>query len=269
MTDEELELFPTSESATKMLSYVTQGFYDKSYVGKWLYQVMGLEYDDMQVLVEELPYQFFPETATWGLKYHEQKWGLPTRENLLYEERRKLIYQKRDYRAPMTPYRMETLLYDLTGLTVHVYDCMEDDRLEPNVFRVEIDPGDSAVDVAAAFAKIKSAKQSHTTFILCYTAELGIEIATSVKKYSIDNILCGTVPDISNGLGMARPGIEVEVETQEYVVEYPMASEEQYTGTVPATSSIMEKSAGSLLSEVTTESYRVSYTLCGSGYDEL
>ena len=28
MTDEELELFPTSESALKMLSYVTPGFYD-------------------------------------------------------------------------------------------------------------------------------------------------------------------------------------------------------------------------------------------------
>ena len=31
MTDEELELFPTSESALKMLSYVTPGFYDISY----------------------------------------------------------------------------------------------------------------------------------------------------------------------------------------------------------------------------------------------
>ena len=42
----DLEQFPTSESAKRMLSYVTPGFYDNSYVGKWLYQVMGLEYDD-------------------------------------------------------------------------------------------------------------------------------------------------------------------------------------------------------------------------------
>ena len=67
MTDEELELFPTSESALKMLSYVTPGFYDKSYVGKWMFQVMGLEYDKALKLAEELPEQFFPETATWGL----------------------------------------------------------------------------------------------------------------------------------------------------------------------------------------------------------
>ena len=46
----DLEQFPTSESAKRMLSYVTPGFYDNSYVGKWLYQVMGLEYDDARKL---------------------------------------------------------------------------------------------------------------------------------------------------------------------------------------------------------------------------
>lgn len=106
-----------------MLSYVTPGFYDNSYVGKWLYQVMGLEYDDARKLAEELQYQMFPETATWGLMYHEIKWGLPVRPNLSYEERRQLIYQKRDYKAPMTPYRMETYLKNATGFDVFVADC--------------------------------------------------------------------------------------------------------------------------------------------------
>ena len=66
-----------------MLSYVTPGFYDNSYVGKWLYQVMGLEYDDARKLAEELQYQMFPETATWGLMYHEIKWGLPVKNEPL------------------------------------------------------------------------------------------------------------------------------------------------------------------------------------------
>ena len=87
----DLEAFPTSESAVRMLSYVSQGFYDSSYVGKWLYQVMGMEYDVVRKIIEELPYQMFPETATWGLMYHELKWQLPVRENLSYEDRRKLI----------------------------------------------------------------------------------------------------------------------------------------------------------------------------------
>ena len=45
----DIEHFPTSESAKRMLSFVTKGFYDKSYVGKWLYQVMGLELDQPQI----------------------------------------------------------------------------------------------------------------------------------------------------------------------------------------------------------------------------
>lgn len=119
----DLENFPTSRCALRMLDDVSAGFYEKSYVGKWLYQVMGLEYDDAFRLAEALPEQFFPETATWGLRYHEEKWGLPVREQLDYEERRRLIYQKRDYRAPMTPYRMENFLHNATGLDVRISDC--------------------------------------------------------------------------------------------------------------------------------------------------
>ena len=118
----DLENFPVSESAKKMLGYVSDGFYDKSYVGKWLFQVMGIEYDMAKQAVEELPAQFFPETATCGLMYHEIKWGLPVRLHLSYEERRKLIYQKRDCRAPMTPYRMEEYLENATGFEVHIAD---------------------------------------------------------------------------------------------------------------------------------------------------
>ena len=104
----DIENFPTSDTAKRMLSYVSEEFYEKSYVGKWLYQIMGLEWDSAkQILEEELPKQFFIETATWGLMYHEIKWGLPVRQNLPYEERRSLIRQKINYRVPMSPYYME------------------------------------------------------------------------------------------------------------------------------------------------------------------
>ena len=89
----DLENFPTSSSALRMLDDVSTGFYENSYVGKWLFQVMGLEYDDAFQLVEDLPKQFFPETATWGLKYHEMKWQLPVREK--YESFVELVGCKR------------------------------------------------------------------------------------------------------------------------------------------------------------------------------
>lgn len=166
----DLEQFPTSESAKRMLSYVTPGFYDNSYVGKWLYQVMGLEYDDAKKLAEELQYQMFPETATWGLMYHEIKWGLPVRPNLSYEERRQQIYQKRDYKAPMTPYRMEIYLKNATGFDVVVADCHDSGPYDyhpthPNAFKIFF-TGEGTLDTKVAFDMLKKIRQSHTTYAI-------------------------------------------------------------------------------------------------------
>ncbi len=164
----DLENFPTSKSAKKMLSYVSDGFYDESYVGKWLFQVMGAEYDKALEIVEDLPAQFFPETATWGLMYHEIKWGLPVRLNLPYEERRRLIYLKRDYRAPMTPYRMERYLEDATGFVVRIADVNDPgeygfDAPHPNFFMAYF-VGEGTLDSKKVREILDHLKQSHTIY---------------------------------------------------------------------------------------------------------
>ena len=38
----DLEHFPTNEVAQRLLTYVTRGWYDKSYVGKWIYEVIEM-----------------------------------------------------------------------------------------------------------------------------------------------------------------------------------------------------------------------------------
>ncbi|MCI8418840.1 MAG: DUF2313 domain-containing protein [Lachnospiraceae bacterium] len=193
MKEFNFEKFPTSESAKRQLSYVSEEFYEKSYVGKWLYQVMGLEYDAVRRILEELPEQMFIETATWGLKYHEIKWQLPVRENLSYEERRKLIYEKRDCRRPMTPYRMEQHLRDVTDFEVHVSDIHDKGEYwvkynilngawlldgsiklsqggtsfpHPNVFRA-VFIGEGTLNVKRIKKTLDRIKQSHTMYILC------------------------------------------------------------------------------------------------------
>ena len=59
----DLENFPVSESAKNMIASVSDGFYDNSYVGKWLYEVMGQEYDTAREIAEDILNQLFPETA--------------------------------------------------------------------------------------------------------------------------------------------------------------------------------------------------------------
>lgn len=188
----DLENFPTSQSAQNMLATVTPGFYDQSYVGKWLYQVMGLEFDEAERLVaEELPLQFFPETATWGLMYHELKWGLPVRDFLSYDERRKLIYEKRDQRAPMTPYRMETMLANVTGFWANIADIHDGGKYgykvsHPNAF-IAVFVGDGSLNTKAVKRLLDSAKQSHTTYTIIDRMDTVLD-CTTLEQMLLRNI---------------------------------------------------------------------------------
>lgn len=186
-----LEEFPISESALRMMSYVSKDFYEKSYVGKWLFQVMGLEYDEARKLVEELPYQMFVETATWGLMYHELKWQLPIRNNLSYEERRKLIYQKRDYRNSITPYQMELYLKNATSFNVFVADCHDKgifnyEPQHPNEFKVFL-TGEGTLDIKSVVQMINKLKQSHTTYTINNYSNFVID-NSNLEKIFLSNI---------------------------------------------------------------------------------
>lgn len=163
----DIDHFPESEAAKRMLSYVTAHWYDKSYVGKWVYEVMGIEMDAAVAIAEDLPNQFFVDTATWGLIYHEQKYGLPMQPlNTDYAARRKLIHEKMDTKAPMTPYRMEQLIKAHIGYEAHVYDINDVGHTfsHPNIFSVQL-VGDDPLDFKFALKRLRAYKQSHTRFL--------------------------------------------------------------------------------------------------------
>ena len=283
-----IENFPTSQSAKRMMGYITGNeFYGKSYVGKWIFQAMGKEMDDAHLRIEEeLPYQAFPETATWGLRYHEEKYGLPVRENLSYKERRKLILEKRNTRAPMNPYMMEKILENIIGRKVYVND--EDTPI--NTFTVEIEPGDNAVDVIAAIKKLKEIKQSHVAFTFSFTSLARIEICGHTQKWKTSYAQCGTTPMVSNGLGLAEGLSVVYPNTGEHVktgmypntqasvrysaVEIDAEAEAEghiycskLTGTDPKVSVRSAESDNGVVPEVSTEAYQIRYKLCGDAFE--
>lgn len=188
----DLENFPVSESAKKMIASVSDGFYDNSYVGKWLYEVTGQEYDTAREIAEDILNQLFPETATWGLMYHEIKWGLPVRENLPYEERRQLIYRKRDYRAPMTPYRMEGYLKTATGFDVRIADINDPGDYgfvapHPNAFKAYF-MGEGILPAKRAKALLNELKQSHTIFSINYRSEYAVD-HRALEKFLLKKII--------------------------------------------------------------------------------
>lgn len=170
MKEFDIENFPISRTALDMLHSMPEDFYKDSYVMKWLLQVTGTEWDSIKDIIEGLPLQFFPETATWGLIYHEQKWQLPVKYNLGYGERRKLIYQRRDFKAPMTPYKMELYIEKILGIETHITDCHDPGERgympgHPNIFKA-IFITENTLDVAAVSAVLNKLKQSHTVYTL-------------------------------------------------------------------------------------------------------
>ncbi len=50
-------------------------------MAKWLYEVMGQEVDDAEIRFSELREQANPETATWALRYWEQRYGIEVDES--------------------------------------------------------------------------------------------------------------------------------------------------------------------------------------------
>lgn len=167
----DLEQFPTSETAKELLESVTKGWYDQSYVGKWLYQVMGISLDQVKERYLDLSKQFFVESATWGLAYHEQKYGLPIRQELSPEERRFLIIQRMKKKGAMSPYNIEQLIERQLGLHAQVSDIHDPGSFSfypdhPNIFHVVIweDNKNSMLNYPAVESLICQVKQSHTQF---------------------------------------------------------------------------------------------------------
>ena len=178
----DLEHFPESEAGRRMLSYVTANWYDKSYVGKWIFEILGREIDASVALIKDFPNQLFVDTATWALIYHEQKYGLTMQPlNMDYAARRKRIHEKMDTKAPMSPYRMERLIQTATGYEAHVYDIYDPGHSlpHPNVFGVRI-AGEEPLDFKYALRKIRSFKQSHTRFIFSVLM-MAIELMEAVQ----------------------------------------------------------------------------------------
>ncbi len=156
----DIEHFPTNPTALRMMSRISP-IYDRSYVGKWIFEVMGMDMDEVRLRFEELRAQAFPETATWGLIYWEQRYGLPIGEGLDYETRRRPILAHRRSHAPLNPKRMEAILSALTGREVVITENVAD-----YTFRVQVKPGDSGFDVSELMRKIKKIKPSHQAYNL-------------------------------------------------------------------------------------------------------
>ena len=150
----------TSPEAQRMLQMVTKGFYDRSRIGLWLFEVIGREYDDIAQWAQELRFEVVPQTCTWSISIWEFVYGIEPDESLPLEFRRQRIIAKKLQRPPINPARIETTLSLLTGDEIRVAD-----PIAPYRFAVEIEAkGQTIDDYKSALAMLRKIKPSHLSF---------------------------------------------------------------------------------------------------------
>ena len=122
MSDTLREEIITSPAAERFLTRVTP-IYDNSLVGLYVFEAMGKEFDSVNQIIDELPAQLNPDTATWLLPLWERRYGIPTDTTLSLEERRRKIRLRRirkKYTGAFNTHKVQQLAENLTGISARV-----------------------------------------------------------------------------------------------------------------------------------------------------
>ena len=115
-----MEQILTSESAKRMIDYVSP-IYGKSRIGLWLFQIIGLELDDVKEICDDIYDQIFVSRATWSLPYWEKAYEITPLPDQTIEQRRQQIQQRRVKKA-LNPARFEKILSSLSGVEAKIVE---------------------------------------------------------------------------------------------------------------------------------------------------
>ncbi|MCC0699799.1 YmfQ family protein [Clostridioides sp. ZZV15-6383] len=122
----------TSKKGREMLLTLSP-IYEQSLVMNSIYEAIGSEFDNLELLNKEIELQLFPQTATWGLEFWENRVGLVTNLDEDIETRRRKVIAKLQSKYIMTPKRMSTILQSYTGANIKI-----NENIAPYTFDIEL-----------------------------------------------------------------------------------------------------------------------------------
>ena len=116
------QLILTNELGDRMLDMVAP-IYDKSKVTLYLFQTFGIVLEkEMDFILGDFINQIFPQTATWGLKYWEDEFGVVTDESKTIKQRRNYLLSVMYKKRPMTPKRLKQIVKGVTGFEADIVE---------------------------------------------------------------------------------------------------------------------------------------------------
>lgn len=213
-----------SKSGKRMLSRVSP-IYDESYVGLWMFEAIGREYDKLWDIADTLPQQMFVESVTWAIELWEQRYGITPAPSQSIEERRRRLLASRSAPRPFIPAILEQYISNLTGRQSEVVDHVRDFTFGAYITS---DGGKSEADLGALLAYINRNKPSHMSCELAFQAvtTIGITVETGYWRFPYwmtDSAAAGQLPD-TNMLGrQAAASIEANGTAAGYKIPYELS----------------------------------------------
>ncbi len=167
----------SSPSAERMRRMVTEGFYDRSRIGLWMFEVMGREYDDMALWAQTIYLEAFPQTCTWSIAIWEWLYGIASDDSLTLEARRRQLLTKKLRRQAISPARIETMLSALTGVPVALQE-----NIAPYTFAVRLDESAlAASNLDKMYSLLRAIKPSHLSYRVSRIVEI---FAAAENRYA-------------------------------------------------------------------------------------
>ena len=284
-----------SESADRMLGRVSP-IYDNSYVGLWIFEAIGREYDSMWEIVRSLPEQLFPQSVTWAIELWEERYGIIPSSAQTLEERRQAIIAARSVPAPFLPATLERYIYNLTGREARVTDYVSSYTFGIEVVNVDDMHGS---DLKEIMTYINRHKPSHMSYDLIFQSEavvsIGIEtgywkfpfhmagmakagqlpeastvlhdagadvlVTPTPKAYRYPYDMAGTLPDVNHAVSVINTDVDVDAEAAAFVYAYEMAGDGE-TGVKPEYILTSGVDASSIRASPTGEAFSISYPMC-------
>lgn len=157
----DIERFPRSPTGNRMLKRVSP-IYGNSYVAKWLYEVMGMEFDEAKKHILEMREQLFTSTVTWGIEYQEHKYSIVPDNNLTLDERRLRLYRKRVGKSPISPWKIENYARNAWNMSIDI-----DETYANGIFLILINEDDDN-NLRKMLRDLREMKPSHLSWKLVY-----------------------------------------------------------------------------------------------------
>lgn len=187
--------------AEMMLNYV-ESYYRESRLYTVQNNAKGQEFNIIHTILEDLPKQFHPQTATWGLRLWEELLDIKSSNSNSLEERRGEAILKIMSSQTMTPIRLERVLENVTKTEVKVIN-----NIAPYTFAVEIAADENIIQTNFANIRkiIEDIRPAHLAFltsvfflieVLCkmnYRSELILETEYAIFPKILKNYLDGII----------------------------------------------------------------------------